>query len=240
MTVTRTSVGTMASGISAITATFGTGAAAGDTGLLFVETANQAPTTPTGWSQLFAGTGFGTGGAAGASRLVVYIKLTLTSGDISGGVSIADSGDHQNAWLVTYSGVDTASGFTTSSTNEVATATTAVSTSSVSAVWGRVGGIVLAVIATDRDSATASTNSSPSWNNITGTNSFIENQSSATGAGGGFVVNELVVTDTATAGFGFTCNITSSAYTSILVVLMPPPVSPPFPNLNPMLPLLVR
>jgi hypothetical protein len=223
----RTSVSSsMASSVSATTATFGTGATAGDLGILIVETANQAITTPTGWTLLRggAGTGTGTAGAAAATMLSIYYKANITSGDISSGISISDSGDHQNAILLTYANYEpnghygVAQPCSASGVNIGTPATTSVSTNGVAATNSvQTTDILLAVIVTDRDSATVSTNSANVWNSIGGTDSFIANFSSATGAGGGIIVDELVPNSQATAAPTFNCTITSSIYISAAV-----------------------
>ena len=221
MAVTRTSVGTMVSGAAAITPLFGAGATAGDFGILIVETANQSLSAPSGWTQKAASTGFGTAGAAGASKQYIFTKNSITAGDISSGISVADSGDHQNAVLLTYSGVDTSATLNVSTPLESSTASTSVNTNAVGSGSGKNGGVVLGIVTTDRDSNTVSTNTSPSWSGITGSNSFIVNGSSATGTGGGIIVNELVANADATGFLTFSCSITSSAYAATVFALVP-------------------
>lgn len=219
-TVTRTSSGTMVSSTAAPTATFGTGAAAGNFGLLIVQTSNQTITTPTGWTLLFATTGFGTAGTSGAAnKLTVFTKASITSTDISGGIALADSGDHTNALLMTYSGVDTVNINYTQ--GDQSTASTSVTTTAIAKATMIKGGVGLGIIATDRDSNTASTNASGAWSNVTGSNSFVSNSSSSTGSGGGIIVNEIDITTSATSTSQFTCTITSSQYSSAIIALMP-------------------
>jgi hypothetical protein len=234
--VTRTSTGAMASSAAATTAVFGAGAAAGDLGILIVETANQAITTPTGWTLDKGGTGTGTGvaAAAGGLMLSLYHKSSISAGDISGGISISDSGDHQNALLLTYSGSDpngrygAGSPVSVSALNTGTPATTSVATNGLSsaAFPVSINDIALCIIVTDRDSATVSTNTANAWVNITGSDSFIVNASSATGAGGGVIVNELVPSGSSTAAVTFSCSITSSIYISALVQIYAPQFTP--------------
>lgn len=249
MAVTRTSTGAMASSAAATTAVFAAGATAGDLGILIVETANQAITTPAGWSlnKGGAGTGTGTAGAAAATMLSVYTKSSITAGDISGGISISDSGDHQNALLLTYSGYDPNGRYGVGAPvagaglNIITPANTAASSNGLAAANQiLIGDICLAIIATDRDSATVSTNASAAWNNVAGSNSFIENLSSATGAGGGVIVNELVPSGSSTAAVTFSCTVTSTIMIVGVFQIYAPATSAPFTNFNPMLPLLVR
>lgn len=248
MAVTRTSTGALFSSAAAGTATFAAGAAAGNLGILIVETANQAITTPAGWTLLSggAGTGFGVAGAAGASMLSIYYKDGISSGDVSGGISISDSGDHQNAVLLTYSGHDSTgrgagAPVISSTNNQASTAGTGLGTTGVGSAGSIVNGdILLCVVGTDRDSATVSTNSGFSWSTPTGSRSVIVNVSSATGAGGGIIVDELDVTATSTNAASLTGTITSTAYNTFALQIFAPGTSPPFRNLNPMLPLLAQ
>lgn len=246
MAVARTSTGSLFSSAASGTATFAAGATAGDLGILIVETANQAITTPSGWT-LDRQTGTGSAGAAGATMLSFYHKSGISAGDISGGISISDSGDHQNALLLTYSGSDNngryGAGTPISITNgnAITPASTTASTNGIGSAGTIVqGDILLAVIVTDRDSATVSTNTSPVWTNITGSDSFIVNVSSATGAGGGIIVSEFVPNATATGTPTFSCSITSSIMVTAAAQIFCPTASAPFRNYDPLLPLLVR
>lgn len=230
----------MFSSAAAGTVTFGTGAAAGNLGVLVVENANEAFTPPSGWTTLDV-RGFGTGGAAGGEQTTVCYKLNITSGDVTSGIAIADTGDHQNAILLTFTGHDTTTPLQVPFTDVASGATTAVSIATLrsSGVTVTAYDLALAVIGTDRDSATVSTNASAAWANIAGSNSFIANFSSATGAGGGIIVNQLTPSANQTGDTTFSCTITSSAWAGLIVVVKAPPTSFPVFS-NPLLPLLVR
>jgi hypothetical protein len=242
MAVARTGTGTPVSGAAAITVLAGAGAAAGNYGLIVCETANEAPSAPSGWFYPGFTIGVGSAGVAGGTRITPFYSTSIGAGDISPGVSIADSGDHQIAAMLTYSGLDPTTPFVWSNGPSATPATTSVSgsASSLTATDVRAGDIILAMIATDRDSATVSTNTSASWSNVTGTNSFAINASTASGAGGGIIVNELLVTADATGVPSFSCSITSSIWAMLFVVLKAPRSFPPRANLNPLLPMLVR
>lgn len=214
MAVARTSTGSLFSSAASGTATFAAGATAGDLGILIVETANQTITTPTGWTGPVA-TGTGTAGAAAATMLQIFYRASITSGEVSGGIAISDSGDHQNAVLLTYSGHNTSGPINTSA---VTTITPASTSASCSAITVNTSDVFLAVIATDRDSATVSTNTSAAWSNVTGSNSFIENLSSATAAGGGIIVNELIPTSANPSIF--TCSVTSTIMVTCAVQIV--------------------
>src|SRR4051812_37998640 len=106
MVVARTSAGAPVSGIAAISPLPGAGAAAGDFGIIVCETADQTPGTPASWSAS-GGAAVGTpAGAAGATRATIFSRLAIAAADISPGPTVGDSGDHQIAAMLTYSGVD--------------------------------------------------------------------------------------------------------------------------------------
>jgi hypothetical protein len=221
MAVTRTSVGAFNAGTASVTVAFGAGATAGDLGLLFVETANQAlPSTPSGWTQEVQA-GIGSAGAAGATMLSVYSKQNITAGDISGGVATGDSVDHQGGRLVTYSGYDTTtpivvtqSGQDTSTSSTSVILSTAVNSTTITA-----NDIALAAVATDKDIGTSSTNAAQTWNNIAGSRSNIINNSTINGQGGGLIVDELVPSGSQSAAVTFTETITASAWIGRIIVV---------------------
>jgi hypothetical protein len=222
--VARTSASSsMASGTAGITATFGTGAAAGNLGILIVETANQTPGTPSGWTSFgLTGNGFGSAGSAGSTMLTVFYKNGISSGDISGGIAVADSGDHTNAILLTYSGFDTSTPIPVVST--VASNSSTSSTSFGS--WHISSGIVtdcavVAVTATDRDSNTAATLSGVSFINVSGSSSLAANFSSASGTGGGIFVHDVIATGNQTGDVEYDVTFTASAYNNVVFVIAP-------------------
>lgn len=224
MAVTRTSTGSLVSSAAALTATFGAGATAGDLGILIVESANQTVTTPSGWTKI-DGFGVGSAGLAGGTALWAFSKVSITSGDISSGISVADSGDHQNAVLLTFTGYDATTPwvktfFGTDSSTSATTVNINGATGTTTTITAN--DVALGIICTDRDSATVSTNGSAAWANIAGSNAFIVNVSSATGAGGGIIVNQLTPSGTQTADASFSCTITASANASLVVVIKAP------------------
>lgn len=131
-----------------------------DLELLFVESANQAISTPSGWTECSGSPqSTGTAAAAGGVRLAVFYRwVTATLGNIT----VADSGDHTTAIRHLYRGVDPYSPITVTagSVKSSATGTTFTLTGLTTPVNDCL--IVLAV-ANDRD-ATSTTNLS-SWTN---------------------------------------------------------------------------
>lgn len=95
----------MASGITSDFIPFGTWPThqALDIGLLFIETANQAIATPSGWTAVTNGSqGVGTAGSATATRLQVFWRRAAGSSETLAGVSIA--GDHVIGQILTVRG----------------------------------------------------------------------------------------------------------------------------------------
>lgn len=91
-------VGASASGTGDITPGLPVGHALNDILLLFVQTNNQAVTTPTGgWAKLGPAAGIGTAGAAGGTRVTVFWKR---DGGSETDPTVVDSGDHQLAQIM--------------------------------------------------------------------------------------------------------------------------------------------
>lgn len=233
----------MTSSTAAVSIPLATGAAADNIAILPIETANEglgASPTSLGWNTLTGSTASATGtaGAIGATRLAVLWKV-LTAADITtGSVLISDTGDHQNAVMATYSGVDLITPITwNSGLGDVgAAATTSVAMAAVTRASAL--SVALAIIATDRDNATASVNTAAAWAGAgaPAANSFIANFSSITGLGGGLIINEG--TGGAAGSASFSCQITSSIWVGRIIILNPQPpalVVPP-----PMAHILVR
>jgi len=96
--------GVEASGVGDITPALPAGWAAGHLLLLAVETANQAVSAPAGWTETTnSPQSTGTAGGTSATRLHVFQRIAQ-SGDTA--PTVADSGDHQVAWITAFSGID--------------------------------------------------------------------------------------------------------------------------------------
>lgn len=209
----------MTSGTGALTLPIPAGAQAGDLGIMVLEVANELTNgDPVGWTFVDA-RGFGTGGAVGSSALILY-KRTLTSGDIgTGSFTVPDSGDHTNAMMMAFrnwSGapVETFNGVSGTATTAVSIATAANAGTVLSKDFA------LAIIATGRNSSTPSSNASAAWTNITGSNSFIFNDSNGTnGNGGGIIVNQLSPTADQTGNVTYSQTITSSEWNGLIFVI---------------------
>lgn len=93
-------LGTPQSGIGAVVPTLTSGWQPGDLFLLIIQTANQPPSAPAGWSFAFA-QGTGTAGTAGATSHRIYFKFAET-GDSD--PTVPDAGDHQFAVIAAVRG----------------------------------------------------------------------------------------------------------------------------------------
>ena len=139
--------GTFQNGIGALTVPQPTGIQNGDLLMLFVETANEVVTTPTGYTIAPSSPqGTGTAGAAGGTRLSVFYKIAGTS---EGSVSVADSGDHQDAVILAFRNVDDLNPFNTSSGGVQATAATSLTLPSVTT--SRSQCMIVNAVGTDND-----------------------------------------------------------------------------------------
>ena len=157
---------------------------AGDVALLIVETANQtiSLSTPAGFVEVTSSPqGTGTAGGTTATRLAVYWKRATTSYEPS--PTIADSGDHQIARIITFRGVaesgnpwDAIAGDVTSG------ASTSVSIPGAATTVSDC--LVVAIVANATDTASPLTSS---WSNssLIGLMECVDDNSTS-GNGGGF------------------------------------------------------
>ena len=121
MAITFVAKGAFANGTAALTVAQPAGTVAGDLLLLMVESANQAITTPAGYTQVTDSPQFtGTAAAAGGVRLAVFYKIHSGT-EID--VAVVDAGDHTTAILAAYRGVSTTNPIHTSAGSVQATAT---------------------------------------------------------------------------------------------------------------------
>jgi hypothetical protein len=128
MAITFVATGAAASGLNAISPALPSGLAAGDLMLLFVQTSNQTPTTPTNWNVVGAGlVGSGTAAAAGSVGLIVYWKVAA-SGESA--PSVPTGLNHLIGFISAYRGVNGTSPINISS-GTTATSSTAVSIAAV-------------------------------------------------------------------------------------------------------------
>lgn len=99
MAVTIVGAGSPVVSNVAITPGYHASSLPGHIGVCIVETGNQAVTTPTGWTVATPAQGSGTTGATGTGTMASLFVKRLQSGEVA--PTIADTGDHQMAQIVT-------------------------------------------------------------------------------------------------------------------------------------------
>lgn len=198
MAISFVNKGTFASGTTSCSPGIPASLAAGDLMLLFVETANQAVTQPSGWTEVTSSPiGTGTAAAIGAVRLTVYYRF-WQSGDSAPSVAVT-SGNHVTAIIAGYSGVSASTPFdgVTPVTSTAAASTTAtmpgITTGSANA-WV-VHGIALDVDGNSTDRITGT----PTNANLTGLTER-HDQTVTTGVGGGVAIIDGVKASAGASG----------------------------------------
>lgn len=154
----------------------------GDLLMLFVESANEAVTTPSGWTIAPSSPqGTGTAGASGAVRLSVFYKFSEAT---EGNVTITNPGDHSYSVMLAFRNVNRKDPFNTSSGTTLAAGT---SLTLPAVTTTRSQTMIVNSIAGDADATGAQF--SNSWANATTgapTNRFDDGTNS--GRGGGVAV----------------------------------------------------
>ena len=97
-------VGTFAHGTADVTPGLPAGHTTNDILLLFVQSANQTATAPSGWAQLGPASGNGSAAVSGSTRLTVFWKR---DGGSETDPTVTDTGDHTAAIVVAISGAQT-------------------------------------------------------------------------------------------------------------------------------------
>lgn len=193
-----------ASGTGALSVTAIPGVVADDLILLFVESANEAVTTPSGYTIAPSSPqSIGTAAAAGGVRLSVFYEWA-TGAD--GTDTVADSGNHTTAIKIAIRGVHRTNPFNANAGSTQA-ATTAMSFPGVTTTVADC--LIVHGCAQDTDAASTTTSGTPTNANLT---SLTErhDQTVTAGVGGG-----LVVITGVKATAGATGNTTSTGSTSV-------------------------
>lgn len=208
-----------ASGTAGLTVGAVSATQANDLILLFVESANQAIATPTGYTIVTgAQVSAGTAAAAGGMRLNVFYRWA-TGAD--GTVSVADTGDHTTAIKLAYRGVDLTTPF--DATPVTGTKTTASTSSSYPGITtASANALVIFSSALDLDAASTTTTSAQANGNIT---SLTErhDQTVASGLGGGIVLTDGFKAAAGATG-NMTATVTSTQQVYITLALRPAPI----------------
>jgi len=208
-----------ASGTAGLTVGAVSATQANDLILLFVESANQAITTPTGYTIVTgAQASAGTAAAAGGMRLNVFYRWA-TGADAT--VSVADTGDHTTAIKLAFRGVDLTTPFdATPTTGTKTTASTSSSYPTITTVTDNAW--IVYASALDLDAASTATTSAQANANLTGITER-HDQTVASGLGGGIVLTTGVKA-TAGATGAMTATVTSTQQVYVTLALRVAPV----------------
>lgn len=177
---------------------------------LAVETANEAVSTPSGWTLLSTAQGTGTAGGVGSTRLTIFYKFIDPLVDTS--VTISDSGDHQFVAQFIYRGVDKTTPINVVTGSTVPSPVTSFSFPSLTTTVDNC--TVVSVITNGIDNTSTTTTSFP-----TGTQIIDENRNLATGGG---VAVAQVVTTTAGVITGITGTLASASAQALISFALTP------------------
>jgi hypothetical protein len=160
---------TFNSSSAAMTIAWPSGHQTDDIGFLFISSANQAISTPTGWNVINTPTGVGTAGTNGV-RLAAFWKRATSSSEAA--VSISDSGSENEAVMVALRGADlTASPVEAITGDTLGVASASVTVPSAAAGINR---YFLGAVAGSIGVAGADNNTSVTWTTNSNINSFVE------------------------------------------------------------------
>lgn len=210
MAITYVNKSAFASGTAGLTVGAVANVVADDLILLFVESANQAITTPSGFTQVTSSpVSTGTAAAAGGVRLTVFYQWA-TGADTT--TTVADSGDHTTAIKLAYRGVDLTTPFDATPTTAIKTPAST-SSSFPGITTATANACIVHASALDLDSASTATTGTPTNANLTGLTER-HDQTVTAGAGGG-----LVIIEGFKATAGATGNTTATVTSTIQVYL---------------------
>lgn len=216
MAITFVGKGAFGSGTASVSATAVSGVQSGDLLLLFVESANQPITAPSGWTQVTnSPVAIGTANAAGGVALQVFYQFA-TGADTS--TTVGDSGDHTTCIKLAYRGVDPTTPFDATPVSGTKT------TASTSSSWPSITTVtadaeIILASALDLDLASTTTTSGYTNANLTGL-SEQHDQTIAGGFGGGLVIVDGTKA-TAGATGATTATVTSTTQTYLTMALRP-------------------
>jgi ribosomal protein L7/L12 len=215
---TFVSAGSSVQGLGAISVAWGAGHQADDIGLLFLETAAQTPSTPSGWTLIVANT-TGTPGDAAATGLAVYWKRA--TGAAEADASVSDAGDHVRGRIFVFRGCETSGDPYVSASSDVeASALTAVT---IPGLLTGVDNVYVVQAVSNATDSTANQTITTDWANASLTGyARLGSGNHSSGNGGGFDVAGGVKTTAGTVSSGTTILATASAQVKIMVALIEP------------------
>lgn len=199
-------------GVGALTATWPGSQQEDDFALLLQEVeASQSPTAPSGWTGV---SGSPLSNGVYSHRFHLYAKLVGAS---ESSVTVADTGDHQVAQILVFSGVDTTTPIDVTATSNPGPATALVAPGVTTTSDG--AGVV-SIFGLGRDAA--STASVTDWanSNLVSITEIADFLSSA-GGGGGFAAAWGIKTTAGATGNTTATQAASAVYTAITVALRP-------------------
>lgn len=215
---TYVGTGTFTNGHGAINVPWPTHAT-NDIGILVVETANEAVTTPSGWTPVVSSPqGTGTAGGTAATRLSMYWRRAVSAAESA--AAVADSGNHQVGAILVFRGCITTENPVHVSAGTInATASTSATLPSVTTTV--VDCVVIQAIAHGIDSNTAQLSGWSHGGALTGLTQILNGSDKVQNGGGlGAVYGNL-----ASAGASGTTNVTlgtAFAVGMISIALKPP------------------
>ena len=184
MAITFVNKSAFASGTAALTVGAVASVVVDDLILLFVESANQAIATPTGFTQVTSSpVSTGTAGAAGGVRLAVFYRFA-TGADAT--TSVADTGDHTTAIKMAFRGVNKTTPFDATPTTGIKTPAST-SSSFPTITTATANALIVLASGLDLDAASTTTTGTPTNANLTNLTERHDETVTA-GAGGGLVV----------------------------------------------------
>lgn len=219
-TIAVGNVAAASSGTAAVTPALPTPISAGDLLLLVCETANEAITTPTGWTIAPSSPqSTGTAAATTATRLSIFYKIATGSDTAP---VIADPGDHLIARIMSFTGVDQTTPFNANAGGVNGTASTAVTVPTLTTTVDNAFILMCASWVTDTATAQGSAYTNAALTGITER----MNSSTTSGNGGGFAVASGVKAVAGSVGTSAMTLATSSAAAMIVLALTPAIIPP--------------
>lgn len=191
---------------------------AGNFGLLLVETADEAVSTPAGWTAVDGGTARQ---IAGVGRITAFYKFAASGAESN--ASVADPGDHCYGRIIVFSGVHATSPIHRCAGSGGSASTTAGSCPSIFTEFNDC--MIVAILGWSGDTAgpMASGQTNANLDNVTERG----DEGTADGNGGGLVIT---TGEKPSAGSitHTTMTLTASAYESMTIALRPVDVTPSF------------
>jgi hypothetical protein len=172
-------------GTGSVSVPWPTGHASGDIGILIVETASNTVATPTGWTAVHTMVSEGAAGGSTSAGINVFWRRATSSSESN--VSIPDSGDHNIARMIAFSGcIDTGSPIDANFGVDQLTASSTIG-QAPSFTTTTDNTHVVAVMGYQSDSAQDMSSGDPVNDSLTGLGIRTDTNAAA-GFGGGFIV----------------------------------------------------